>query len=97
MSEIVYKVHACQLPEFDGLGLGSVWKCDCGKLYELYEFPRIQGYHFPSIPAVIGWVKLAPRWFNEETQTPVPLGQRIIIYQTKPTKWQKLINKFRGE
>ncbi len=94
MSGIVYKVHKCHLPEFNGLGAGSVWKCDCGKLIELCFYAGSY-----TIPSWTGWVKLEPRWFNEETQTPVPHGERFIFTPSPPqqTKWQKLCNKLKGK
>ena len=91
MSEIVYKVHACNLPDTDSLGIGSVWKCDCGKLHELTFYPAVQYYHSDSIPASLGWTPLAPRWFDEATQTPVPKNQRLIEYRSQPKRkwWQR--------
>ena len=91
MSEIVYKVHLCESPEYKGLGIGSVWKCDCGKLFELTYYPGIVYYHSASIPSSFGWTPLASRWFDEATQTPIPSHLRIIEMplQTKKMWWSK--------
>lgn len=91
---IVYKVHLCDIPEINGLGIGSVWKCDCGKLFELVYYPAVTYYHSDSIPSSIGWTPLAPRWFDEATQTPVPSAKRInFTYTPRQTKWEKLRSK----
>jgi hypothetical protein len=106
MSEMVYVVHSCILPESDGLGEGSVWRCDCQKMYELVYYPSVIYYHSASIPASIGWAELAPRWWNEETQTPTPRLQRtgiLLQEQTKKsvampkTNWQRFIALIKGE
>jgi hypothetical protein len=90
MSEFVYKVHSCVLPEYEGLGIGSVWKCDCNKLFELTYYPGIPYIHSASVPSSIAWSALAPRWFDESTQTPIPRHLRIIEMpvQTKK-KWRR--------
>jgi len=94
MGEIVYTVHACIKPEIDSLGIGSVWKCDCGKLFELVYYPAVTYYHSDSIPSFISWTPLAPRWFDEATQTPVPREKReSFIYTPRQTRWQKFRNK----
>jgi hypothetical protein len=90
MSEFVYKVHSCVLPKYKGLGIGSVWKCDCNKLFELTYYPGIPYIHSASVPSSIAWSTLAPRWFDESTQTPIPRHLRIIEMpvQTKK-KWRR--------
>lgn len=96
MGEIVYAVHTCKTPSTDDLGLGSVYRCDCGNLFELVYYPSIPGVHLPTIPSSFGWTPMAPRWFDEATQTPVPKAQRIIVFETKEkTKLQNFADRMR--
>jgi hypothetical protein len=99
MSEIVYTVHRCLLPEYEGLGIGSVWKCDCEKLFELTYYPGVPYIHSAPLPSHIAWTALAPRWFDEATQTPTPKHLRIIDFPviTRKTKWQRFIALIKGE
>ena len=81
MSEFIYKVHTCVLPtEFEGLGQGSIWKCDCGSMYEL----RWTGYTYGSTmtgSAGWGWSQFDKRFWNEAENAPYSRAEQEEIWQ----------------
>lgn len=100
MSEIIYSVHRCSTPhETNTLGDGTIWRCDCGFMWEFR--PVNASYRYTE------WFPLPKRYWNEVEQRPLNIRERweadtanlpklpMPIY--RPTLIERISARLKGE
>lgn len=76
----IKEVHACNLPERKPQhGMGTVWECDCDRIYMLTYYPAIY-----NIPSSSGWRKINKAQWDANTLREIPI---IYNYPEPKKKW----------
>lgn len=81
----IKEIHACNKPErLPTQNIGTVWQCDCGKIYELNY---IGGNVY--VPSAWSWRYITPEQWDAENLKIKPITYEFVIPERKKKWWQK--------